>query len=179
MVAEERFWDKVQVGSPSECWVWCGSRSGGRYGKFYFEGKLVQAHRYSYMLHYGEILPGLVVCHKCDNEGCVNPYHLFVGTQKDNVQDMFKKGRDNYARGSNHGSKTHPECCRHRADNFGCRKGEKNGRSVLTKHAVLQIRSLAECGVSRRKIARMFGVGKTTVDNVVHRRTWADVEQGQ
>lgn len=64
-----------------------------RYTTISINGKKFKAHRLSYMLYIGEIPDGLVICHKCDNKGCVNPFHLFLGTQKDNIMDCISKGR--------------------------------------------------------------------------------------
>lgn len=79
------------------CWIWAGDHS-NLYGRFTFNGKRQLAHRISYQLHKGEIPSNMFVCHRCDSPFCVNPDHLFVGTAKDNVHDMMKKGR---RRGSN------------------------------------------------------------------------------
>lgn len=101
---EERFWGFVDKKSPNECWEWKGTlikerkKGIGNYGKFSVRGKFVTASRYSYQLHYGEIPKSLYVCHTCDNPPCVNPDHLFLGTQLDNMRDMLSKGRDNYHR---------------------------------------------------------------------------------
>lgn len=90
--AEERFWRYVD--KTDECWTWTGGRINGGYGCFSVDGETnVAAHRFSYQLHNGEIPAGLVVCHRCDNPPCVRPDHLFLGTQLDNVRDMFSKGR--------------------------------------------------------------------------------------
>lgn len=65
------------------------------YGQANYKGKKLKAHRLSWILHYGEIPENMVVCHKCDNPKCVNPEHLFLGTQRDNLKDMKTKGRQN------------------------------------------------------------------------------------
>lgn len=78
-----------------KCIEWQGPKDGGGYGYVKHEKKLWKAHRLAYHLAYGDIPNGQYICHKCDNPPCVNPLHLFAGTQQDNVRDMVSKGRQN------------------------------------------------------------------------------------
>jgi hypothetical protein len=94
---EERFWAKVERGADDECWNWTGTTTGTGWprGMLWVNGRNQLAPRISWQLHHGEIPEGLLVCHHCDNGLCVNPSHLFVGTQSDNMQDASRKGRLN------------------------------------------------------------------------------------
>ncbi len=95
----ERFWSKVEKSQePDGCWLWKGATNGKGYGKIVVAGHNWQtyAHRVSWMIHNGAIPEGLEILHNCpsgDNPACVNPAHMFVGTHKQNGEDMAKKGR--------------------------------------------------------------------------------------
>ena len=159
---EERFWEKVRKGDG--CWDWSGAKFPFGYGSLGVPAtkgrwKMVPkgAHRISWELHFGAIPTGLQVLHRCDVPACVRPDHLFLGTQLDNVRDMDKKGRARRVvppRGT-------PV------------RGEDNGRARLTLGEVNAIRSLWENGgIPVRRLAEVFGVGKTTIEHIVHWRTW-------
>jgi len=82
-----------------ECWIWgVTGRRDYEYGSFQYGGKTYRAHRISWALHFGEIGHKLVICHKCDVKGCVNPKHLFMGSQGDNMRDKWAKGRQGQPR---------------------------------------------------------------------------------
>lgn len=91
------FWEKVNKKSNDECWVWTAATNGKGYGVFcpvWKQLKTTAAHRISWFIHHNKILDATqLLCHHCDNSLCINPHHLFIGTQRDNVLDMHRKGR--------------------------------------------------------------------------------------
>jgi hypothetical protein len=95
----DRFWLLVEVRGESDCWEWTGAKSvvypGFAYGSFPTgrRGGHCYAHRHAWLLSNGPIPPGMSICHHCDNPPCCNPAHLFLGTQRDNIQDAVSKGR--------------------------------------------------------------------------------------
>ena len=91
---------KYTVNQESGCWEW--NKIYKFYPKVVFRGKLTRVHRASYEWHIGEIPKGKFVLHKCDNKQCINPGHLFIGSQADNMKDMNTKGRGNYNKSKNH-----------------------------------------------------------------------------
>jgi len=89
------------VDASGDCWLWTGGIAGNGYGYICIDGKMVSAHRFSWLLHNGDIPDGMQICHKCDVRKCVNPDHMFLGSAADNAQDKVQKGRQ--ARGINAG----------------------------------------------------------------------------
>lgn len=91
---KDRLLRKVKVNTETDCWEWQGGKNNVGYGMIRDEHGMRTTHRVSYELHKGNIPKGMCVCHTCDNPKCVNPDHLWVGTKKDNSQDMIRKGRN-------------------------------------------------------------------------------------
>ncbi len=178
-VKPSTFWARVKQGSESECWEWQGPRmfppnmpygvvntprSRGAPWSF-------RSHRVAWELTHGAITdPALCVCHHCDNPPCCNPKHLFLGTQADNTEDMFLKGREKYLSGDEHWSAQHPEYLQHMP------RGEDNKNHRLKTEEVVRIRALyATKKYSYRDLEPMFGVSDVTIMSVVLRRTWKHV----
>ncbi len=170
----KRFEQNFIKGGKKKCWGWCGSKLPTGYGRFDL-GRLEYAHRVSYSIYVGTIPKGLCVCHHCDNPSCVNPNHLFAATQKENIADMHRKGRDNHqgALGDRNSMRLYPE---------KVPRGEKHGNAKLTEEDVLQIRQLYEKGCnsgctkhSGIKLAKMFGVHKKTIYKIVKGVAWSHV----
>ena len=87
------FHNSYQPVPEAGCWLWEGNMHSKGYGSFEFMRKTQSAHRVSWLIHFGDIPDKLYVLHKCDTRCCVNPNHLFLGTPKDNTQDMIRKKR--------------------------------------------------------------------------------------
>lgn len=154
----QRFWPKAN--KTSSCWLWEGTKRSKGYGTFMLRGLQCRAHRVAWELTYGPIPRGMEICHHCDNPACVRPDHLFLGTQKDNIQDAITKGRLNPK-----------NCCQP--------TGENNGRAILTATQVNEIREIyAHKGerysrsITQRKLAHQFGISRRTIADILKLRTW-------
>lgn len=149
----KRFWEFVDVRGHDECWEWRGGKNKAGYGKVTIDGKKVGAHRLSFMIAHGEhsIPKTHHVCHSCDNPGCVNPMHLWLGTDYDNVQDMVEKRR--------------------------CRYGGDNHNAKLSPEKVKDIRNLFLTGEYTKKcLSRLYEVSQDTISDCISGKTWMHVE---
>lgn len=147
---KKRFWKLVDIRGEDDCWEWQGGKWKQGYGGFKINDRRnIGAHRFSYLINGGAIGRAYVL-HKCDNPPCVNPSHLFLGNHQDNMDDMVKKKR-NIA--------------------FS---GEKNMHSKLSKEDVLEIREIGG-KLSKRKMAKVYGVSPNSISNVIKRKTWKHI----
>lgn len=146
---ECRFLSYVDV--TEECWLWMGTRLRDGYGQFMSRtlGNM-RAHRMSYLIFKGKIPNGMLVCHSCDNPSCVKPGHLWLGTVKDNTDDMIKKGRNP--------------------------RGVLSHLSKLNEQDVKDIRIKHKEGLSYAEIGRLFKVNECTISSIVLHKTWKHIE---
>lgn len=159
------FWRRVNKNGPvpqhmphlGSCWIIGGAPGRGGYGKLKADGVTLLAHRFSYELEFGiGSAVGLMVCHKCDTRTCVRPDHLFLGTARDNMQDMIQKGRK--WNGPRHGL-----------------RGDLNGNAKLTPDQVRAIREESNVGATRAELSRKYGVSGPSIKNIATRRTWIHI----
>jgi len=166
---EQRFWSKVD--KSGECWLWIASRDKDGYGKFRTSKNISwdRAHRIAWSVAYGPIPPGIHVLHRCDIPPCVNPSHLFLGTAKDNTEDMLSKGRESHLgapRGIRNGHYTKPS---------SYKKGSGSPNAKLTEGLVLTARLRYTQGDTMETLAREMGVAKNTMRLAVRGITWGHV----
>lgn len=147
----ERFWAKVD--KTQNCWLWTSNKNLNGYGLFKLGSRNIAAHCLSWTLTNGPIRKGLHVLHSCDVRACVNPDHLSLGTHAENMRDMADKGRSG-------GPK---------------RRGDCNGRAKLGESQVRVIRAMAAAGHSQKGLARIFGMGSTTIAAIIKKETWSHV----
>ena len=146
---EERFWPKVDIRGPDDCWEWLAGKNYKGYG-ILMRKESKKAHRIAYELTYGPIPNGLHICHHCDNPGCMNPTHLFAGTDMDNTADCIRKGR--------------------------FIKGEQNGQAKLTSEQVLSIRGeYSQGNTSYPKLGVKYNVDPSTIGKIINQETWRHI----
>ena len=148
---------RIRVCHESGCHEWTGYVRKSGYGQVTHAGKVHKAHRFFYEHHYGPISNGLYVCHRCHNRRCVNPEHLYVGTQSDNMNDMVVAGRQ--ASGEKI-AKT--------------KRGDRNGSAKLSYEQVKQMRRKRAGGSTYQHIADSFGVTIATAWRAINRESWRE-----
>lgn len=177
------FWSKVAITANREkCWEWQAGKYQDGYGMFDVDNPK-KAHRVAYTLFFKQDISNILCLHKCDNPSCVNPNHLFLGTQQDNIDDKKRKGRE--AKGKTHWANTNPELfkkvhggwLKKLKDNpHLVARGEKSGTSKLTSDQVLEIRQIHQDGLlSQTEIGKKFGVDRTCIGLIVRRKNWKHI----
>lgn len=151
---EQRFWEKVDIQGPDDCWEWQASLNYFGYGRFNVRGKVWKAHRMSYLLDTGTDPEGMCVCHSCDNPKCVNPAHLFLGTYAENNADMKTKGR---ATG-------------------GSMPGEQHPMSKLTEAQALKVLAFKDGVKSQQSVGEMFGISGKQVGYIWRGQSWGHLQ---
>lgn len=133
----------------SGCWEWTAGLMWAGYGIIGIDRKSRLAHRVSYAAFIKEIPDGMFVCHRCDNRKCVNPDHLFLGTNAENMADMSAKGRSP--------------------------RGDRSGKAVLSNEDVKSIKAMLGCGKRIVDIARQFRVNASSISNIKSGRNWSHI----
>jgi len=153
---EEAVLVRTDKKSPDECWEWQGQRRKPKgnaksgYGRLEFKGKQYTAHKLAWELHNKTTVPdGYVVCHSCDNPCCVNPNHLFLGSNQDNMTDRNKKQRQ--------------------------AKGKDIHTNKLSQEDVKYIKSLPK-GFNQSEVARQFGVYSSCISAIVNGKNWKHIK---
>lgn len=157
----ERFWSKVD--KTGECWEWKAAKSEKGYGLFKFQGKQWRAHRFSWFVEHGPIPPAAQVNHHCDNPACVNPAHLYLGSQLDNRRDAVKRKRT--AKGKRSGSYR----------NRGRSRSGANGNAKLSSAEISRmVHDYLSSERSALEVGALYGVTDATVLYHVRRRRGAN-----
>jgi hypothetical protein len=153
---ENRFWARVTKSGPDDCWVWQGAIHSAGYGRCTRPGKVTDfTHRVAYELANRESPGELFVCHRCDNRPCCNPSHLFLGTHRDNMADMFAKKRNSQP----------PRLY-----------GEAAHNTLLRNEQVIAIKQALARGEKGMDLARRFGVSPQVISFIKTGRTWSHIK---
>lgn len=148
---EKRFWEKVDVKGPDECWIFNGARNEFGYGQIWNGKRMFIAHRFAYIDKIGPIPDNLMLLHSCDVPYCVNPNHLTPGTHLQNMQDMAKKGR---------ASKL---------------QGEKHPKAKFTEAQILLFRQEFANGMKKADIGKKYNIDRHIIGNIIDRLTWKHI----
>lgn len=142
----KRFWDKINVRGPDDCWEWTASGLRG-YGQFILgsHGRFIST-RVAYFIEHGVDPGDANVCHTCDNPPCCNPAHLWLGTQTDNIQDAVTKDR--------------------------IVRGERNGQARLTEK---DVRSICNSDETQEALGERYGVSRTTISTIKNGKSWKHI----
>ena len=144
----DTFMSKVYADPNTGCWLWGGSANKQGYGNFWMDKKCQKAHRVAYQLFVGPLRDDLDVMHTCDFPPCVNPSHLKAGTTKDNMRDMWAKGRGNPP------------------------SGTRNRHAKLTEFGVRYIRDMLALGFTKTEVSKKFQLSVSTVARIGRGEIW-------
>lgn len=150
MNTQQRMDGHCEAVTESGCKIWIGHVDKGGYGKIWFNGKCTRTHRVAFEVANGEIPQGLHVLHKCDVRCCVNPDHLFLGTNEDNIKDKVKKGRTT----------------------AGMMLGELHPGVKYTETQVLKVKSMLKLGETHSNIECTTKVKKATISKIARGLQW-------
>ena len=173
------FWRKVDKQGPlpdqtnphykglDQCWIWTASKGPKGYGQWFANKNFLPAHRASWLIAGNSIPVGMLVLHRCDVPWCVNPEHLFIGTDRDNARDREAKGRGRQPSGDQSGKRLHPE---------SVARGENNFKAKITAEIVREIRAKYDSGgYTHQALANQCGLHKSQVGRIVRRQFWRHV----
>lgn len=149
---QEQLWDRVKIDS-NGCRNWLGSKIKQGYGRVHFKREMWLAHRLAWFVTYGNIPSGICVLHRCDNPGCINLDHLFLGTRRDNMQDMISKKRQRYSFILGH-----------------------LYSAKLTPNQAKEIRILyANGNISQYQLAKKYGLTRSGIQRILNKTTWRNI----
>lgn len=152
MSLKDKILENIKINDDTGCWEWQRSKDTKGYGLTGWEGKLEKAHRMAYQAFVSKIPKGMCVLHKCDNRCCCNPKHLFLGTNKDNVDDRVRKGRS---------AKRH---------------GENNPSVKLTAAEVAFLKDFLPLrAIPQKRVAEIFGVSNSAINKILLGQTWKHI----
>lgn len=170
---EARFWAKVDVRGPDECWPWLASTNGIGYGRFWADGKLLYSSHVALAIDGKKRCDGLMALHSCDNPPCCNPSHLRWGTHASNMRDLVARGK---------APRLHPRPPRarrckgmKRKSPWGALKGEANIKAKLSPADVGLMREAGAGGASATALASRYGLSISTVSKILLRKRWKHI----
>jgi len=149
---KQRLLDNVRVDEQTGCWDWLKFKDRNKYGHIKVLGKSELVHRVAYQTLVGDIPSGMFVCHRCDNPSCLNPEHLFIGTNQDNIDDKVAKNRQS---------------------KIGQQKGSKHSLAKLTEKDIVDIRIST---LSQNKLALLYGMTQSSISQIQNKITWSHVQ---